>query len=45
MTFDEFLTILEDNKVPNKLIEVIMGDNKDTYVFNVFLEKDAEDGR
>tara|TARA_R100001594_G_scaffold46628_1_gene79694 strand:+ start:2172 stop:2354 length:183 start_codon:yes stop_codon:yes gene_type:complete len=45
MTFDDFLTILADNKVPYKFIECLIGSgDSDTYVFNIYLkDEDPED--
>tara|TARA_Y100000593_G_C4055660_1_gene211882 strand:- start:287 stop:469 length:183 start_codon:yes stop_codon:yes gene_type:complete len=45
MTFDDFLTILEDNKVPYKYMECLIGNGDfNTYVFNIYLkDEDLED--
>ena len=43
MTFDEVLTILQDNDVSYKLLEIITDEKEDIYVFNVYLEKETGD--
>ena len=37
MTFDELLTLFEDNKVPYKLIEILTGPKEEVYVINIYL--------
>ena len=43
MTFDELLTLFDDNKVPYKLIEILTGPKEDVYVINIYLPNERGD--